>query len=363
MKSPAARFQEVQDHRFRLRAAIIVVSISVVFGLGTWAQRANVGSIRESNFLLPGLLQVVCLLTLLAIWRRFHERMVARFALYFGTGLIIYSVGVKGGLLGAETPSLAILPVVCAFAFGSRDTLFFGCFAILGVFGLYFAHDGLPPFHLNGQEEALRTSLIAVMTCLLIGFAIVVSIMRESERRNAQLTQLLAQQRHDARHDALTGLPNRLALNQFLEGLTPADGRYEILLLDLDGFKTVNDTAGHDTGDQLLITAAERMRQIAPDADLIARLGGDEFVIINRLDPEKGATLGPSLAQDMKLTVAAPGRTCPVTASIGGAVFPVDDDDVSAVMSKADKALYAVKRAGKAGYLGWAALRERKLTA
>jgi len=156
-----------------------------------------------------------------------------------------------------------------------------------------------------------------------------------------------------AHFDALTGLANRsllgIQLGHAIERAERDATRLAVLLLDLDGFKNVNDSLGHPAGDLLLQTAAERLRGCLRGGDTAARLGGDEFVILlEASDTPQG--IG-SIAGKLIAAVSEPydlnGSLARVTTSVGIALFPADGDDAVELMRAADTALYAAKREGR----------------
>jgi diguanylate cyclase (GGDEF)-like protein/PAS domain S-box-containing protein len=165
----------------------------------------------------------------------------------------------------------------------------------------------------------------------------------------------LAEQRMQelARFDGLTGLPNR---NMFLGELehTVARARrrgeaFAVCFIDLDRFKTINDTLGHAAGDQLLQAMAGRLRGALRESDLVARLGGDEFVVV--AEGPNGAAELARMANKLLHTIGAPlvlaGRDCLVTGSIGIARFPGDGADALTLLRHADAAMYLAKERGK----------------
>jgi diguanylate cyclase (GGDEF)-like protein/PAS domain S-box-containing protein len=169
-----------------------------------------------------------------------------------------------------------------------------------------------------------------------------------TQRREAQ-HQLV----HLARHDALTGVPNRTLFYESLrEALTLAERDHltvSVLLLDIDYFKTVNDTLGHAVGDALLCEFASTVKKCLRPEDITGRLGGDEFAVIVTTPAE---TLGaPFVAARIRKALASPmsldGQQISITASIGIASFPADAGDVEELLRCADTALYDAKAAGR----------------
>ncbi|GIE31698.1 hypothetical protein Ait01nite_047430 [Actinoplanes italicus] len=165
--------------------------------------------------------------------------------------------------------------------------------------------------------------------------------LRDALHEQAELQLTLS---HQARHDTLTGLPNRTELE---ERLTVPDGG-ALILVDLDGFKDVNERFGHPTGDDLLVSVAGRLRGLMTgDGEITARLGGDEFAL---LLPGAGPVAATAVCEEvlaaMRTPVPAGGQPLHITASAGIRVFGPAADPVQ-VLSDADLALYAAKAAGK----------------
>lgn len=156
--------------------------------------------------------------------------------------------------------------------------------------------------------------------------------------------------------DVLTGLPNRaLFLDRLRITLLQArrqGGLFGLMVADLDGFKAVNDTLGHDAGDQVLKTAADRFREALRDSDTIARIGGDEFaLILPRLGRrEDAALLAGRIIRSMSNPMTASGEAVCIGVSIGIATWPENGDDIDTLCLQADAATYAAKRAGKSRY-------------
>jgi diguanylate cyclase (GGDEF)-like protein len=171
-----------------------------------------------------------------------------------------------------------------------------------------------------------------------------------TERRRAE-----KQIAHMARHDALTDLPNRLLLRDRLAHALaelPGDERLAVLYLDLDHFKGVNDTLGHQIGDELLRTVAARLRDCVSEADTVARVGGDEFAIIHTgiEQPNDAAVLARRICEAVKEPCELHGHAVIVDTSIGIALAPGDGTDPTELLKNADMALYRAKADGRGTY-------------
>lgn len=165
-----------------------------------------------------------------------------------------------------------------------------------------------------------------------------------------------SQLEHIAHYDALTGIPNRVLLIDRMRQAIALARRERTLLavcyLDLDGFKPVNDTEGHEAGDRVLIEIAQRIGDNLRAGDTVARLGGDEFVIL-LLDLQNPGDCEPSLERLLRIVaqpIAIRGSGYSVTASIGTTLFPLDDEDPDTLLRHADQAMYLAKQLGKNRY-------------
>jgi diguanylate cyclase (GGDEF)-like protein len=158
--------------------------------------------------------------------------------------------------------------------------------------------------------------------------------------------------RHLAYNDPLTGLPNRAMfmdyLGRILSDARRDEDRLAILFLDLDRFKMVNDTLGHDVGDRLLKAASDRIVHCVRSGDLVARLGGDEFTVI--IDDVTSHTVAENVAEKICNSLSEPyrylGRDMYVSASIGISVWPADGRDITTLMKHADTAMFCAKERG-----------------
>ncbi|HUY61895.1 MAG TPA: GGDEF domain-containing protein, partial [Candidatus Dormibacteraeota bacterium] len=184
-----------------------------------------------------------------------------------------------------------------------------------------------------------------------------VRMMRRFDTTRQTLEALLqteqAKLAHQALHDPLTNLPNRLLFSDRLAHALASSRRrgqqVAVLFLDLDYFKRVNDGAGHLVGDRVLVTVAERLLAVVRPADTVARLGGDEFVVLAEdLDDAAGAAreLAARIARAMREPISVDGHELVVTASIGMALADAESDPAE-VLAHADAAMYEAKRRGR----------------
>ncbi|MFL6629427.1 MAG: diguanylate cyclase domain-containing protein [Vitreoscilla sp.] len=178
-------------------------------------------------------------------------------------------------------------------------------------------------------------------------------LARLVERRTQELTKLQHQLEELAYSDALTALPNRRMFGDYCRQMIAAaerqDAGFALLLIDLDHFKQVNDTLGHDAGDALLVETARRLRGIARKADVVARLGGDEFAILlaDSGAPSAVDIVCKRICEAFDAPVPHQGHQMRISPSIGVALFPSDGTTQDALYKSADLALYDAKREGR----------------
>ncbi len=163
--------------------------------------------------------------------------------------------------------------------------------------------------------------------------------------------------RYMATHDILTGLPNRSYFMEFLRAAIESSKRYGhmvcIMMLDLDGFKEVNDKFGHDVGDRALVRAAERLRRSVRRSDILSRMGGDEFLVLVPIlkRVEDAETIGRKIVNSFREPLEVDEAPYNITVSVGASIFPQDGTDAIELIKKADMAMYKVKGSGKDGFL------------
>lgn len=175
------------------------------------------------------------------------------------------------------------------------------------------------------------------------------------QQRTAEL-QILNEKLHSqAYRDSLSGLPNRRyvydLINQLI-GATPGASPFALLFIDLDGFKDVNDTMGHDFGDMLIIAVAQRLKHAIGEQDTIARLGGDEFTILvnGSADKNELSLFVEQIQRELNEPFNINGEHLLVSASVGISIFPDNAANCEELMKKADLAMYEAKEAGRDGY-------------
>jgi diguanylate cyclase (GGDEF)-like protein len=200
----------------------------------------------------------------------------------------------------------------------------------------------------------------------LLMTAMIVAYLLTSQRRTARLEQLTAELRrssedlrrnteriaHMARHDALTGLGNRTLFRERMDDALLRLGRgapFAVLCLDLDRFKSVNDSLGHGAGDDLLHQVAERLKACVREVDTVARLGGDEFAIIlaDTASIEAVQRVSTRLVDSVSQPYGLGGNIASIGLSVGIVMAPNDGEAAESLLARADQALYAAKAAGR----------------
>ena len=193
-------------------------------------------------------------------------------------------------------------------------------------------------------------AVLAITTILLVYDG---HLESRTRKHNAQLEKANAQLEHAATHDSLTGLPNRVLLADRLAQATAQSERYSrgfaVMVVDLDRFKSINDSLGHIAGDDLLKEMASRLSQQLRKADTLARLGGDEFVLVlNEISgPRDAENVASKVLAGMAQPVTLSGLEVQISASIGISVFPEDGVDAETLLQHADAAMYHAKKNGR----------------
>jgi diguanylate cyclase (GGDEF)-like protein len=196
--------------------------------------------------------------------------------------------------------------------------------------------------------------LAATPALLMLGIVLSLRILQQRKRMEERVN-------HMAFHDELTSLPNRLMLSQRLDQALSrhrrAGTQLAILFLDLDRFKVINDSLGHEIGDVLLRQVADRLRAQSREGDTVARMGGDEFVVLIE-NPENLADIAARakrLVEQLSAPYLLGAKDRHVTLSIGISVFPADGSDAQSLLKAADVAMYRAKDSGRDNYMFYSA--------
>jgi diguanylate cyclase (GGDEF)-like protein len=252
-------------------------------------------------------------------------------------GLVPALMGIPGALARARQRDPVGLTFLLAWA-----VYFFSTAIIIGVI------NGRAPVNfwtLHSFQFGAALDMLLFMRVLgLRTQAIHAAAQRATQERDVM--------RSLAHTDSLTGLPNRRGLHVQLTGALPRCGEQDVLalyLLDLDGFKPVNDQHGHDTGDELLVAVGRRLQACTRSRDVVARLGGDEFVVMTTglHGEEQARALGQQLLESFRAPFQLAGHHCQVGLTVGYVLAPHDGRDAAELLKLADAAMYAGKQEGK----------------
>ncbi len=244
-------------------------------------------------------------------------------------------------LLLDDTATARTRPGGVVETLGLRSLIALPLMSASGPVGMVLCGDTSGPRHWSGRDRTLAQQM-ALEGALVVDGA----RLRQAEQQHvAELTR-------QAYHDALTGLANRTHLleraEQEVAAATAAGERLALLLIDLDGFKRVNDTVGHHAGDALLQAVGRRLQRAVRGHDLVARLGGDEFAVLLTRDPDEEQA--EAIAQRLHERLCAPytveGGRIDVGASVGITMFPAQGAGMAGLMRTADAAMYQAKRTG-----------------
>ncbi len=343
--------EELAEQIRAIREEVVMKTLSVtllaggVLLVGNMARNLHLGN--SLSIIHP--LLYLSLFSVFLLRRRIGAARIAWFTvilLYLAAtvGLFIY------GLAGNSAAVYMAFCFVSTTFFGVRGgvvaaVLSIGSFALVGILhvgGLIALSFDLPTYMQNPYSW-----LAAVLTIGSMSWLVLSQVGRLNERH----MKLLCEQHHQARHDALTGLHNRVALESILEQ-SIADALREdlalaVILLDLDRFKNINDSLGHNAGDRLLVEVAARLQHCVRGSDTVARLSGDEFVILlPRLLSPDVTTIAGKLVEALSAPYRIGERELRTAPSVGISLCPRDAQDVETLIKYADTAMYAAKAKG-----------------
>lgn len=270
------------------------------------------------------------------VWRRCLTIVVD-----LGTISVLYSVaGDFGGIF------LALYPWVIignGLRFGRGYLYFAMAVGLLGQVTAFAVSDYWQ------QHVSLAIGIIIGTAILPLFYAV---ILRELEDANHKLKEQIEQTFYAATHDALTDLPNRFLfmdrLQQAIEVAKRSNRHLALLYIDLDKFKSINDTLGHVVGDNVLVEVGRRIQLALRSMDSVARLGGDEFIVLldninSRSDAEEAAN---RIIKLLDSSIHIEGHVITVGCSVGISYFPQDADEIDALIRSADNAMYVAKKTG-----------------
>lgn len=263
-------------------------------------------------------------------------------------------------LAPVTTAAVMLYPVIIFLASLRMDkkliiwATFFSIICMNGVY-FYFFHDFKP--EIAGKivssdilGQFYRTVYLALAGVLM--YQVPKSMLRILKTQE-RLTQESLANKQIAQHDPLTGVYNRLYFDQHLENCIEMARKYNhkiaLFFIDLDGFKSMNDTFGHDAGDFVLKAAASDLRASIRESDIIVRIGGDEFVVVMSpvINENKERDFGLRLLKAVCKTRTFEDKNIVVSASIGGAIYPDDANTAEQLMKCADETMYKAKKSGK----------------
>lgn len=206
-----------------------------------------------------------------------------------------------------------------------------------------------------GLDIVILHAIFVLIELVVVAYIIRLDIKRSlslSSTKN-EINKLNEELEYSSHHDTLTGLPNRLYLNKKITNImadaTAKDEKFAIMFLDLDHFKNINDTLGHNVGDALLQTVANVLKNSVSDNSLISRIGGDEFIVVisGFKNEEVLLPLVNNLGEEFRKEYLVKGYSLRLSASIGISLFPDDSRNINELMKYADIAMYQAKSDGR----------------
>lgn len=225
-----------------------------------------------------------------------------------------------------------------------------GAFAVMELF-IMFLLEHLPFQFTTVSEALIDAVLLAIFATPIIHYWILKPYITERDKHLEQI-------RHMAFHDPLTNLANRRLLFAHLEKLIASSARHNtysaLILIDLDDFKPVNDTYGHDSGDALLVGTATRLQSAIRADDIVSRIGGDEFVVVlNQIATThddavaKAKTVTNKLQDQIRQPIEFDDVSLQICASMGVRIIGPEKPDIDTIMKEADDVMYKVKKSDK----------------
>jgi diguanylate cyclase (GGDEF)-like protein len=345
-------FTMLRAKRVETQTSMMYVMLLATTPTAAWAGAADLHWFVR--FGLPVILAVLCVLGLLENWQSRQRKMSLRRA-----RLIVTKTSRVSGLVGVMCSSWAVINWLASpqenhasfamiLTMGSLATAY--CLSSIRFAAILNLVIGVVPISALMLTSGMPAEMAAA-TSLMLATAILIRFIMQGHAMLVDLLQLQKQTRDLANTDPLTGLANRRALDaQIADLVKPGnDAPFKLALLDLDGFKPVNDRYGHAFGDKLLCSVAERLRECLGEDGLAVRQGGDEFAVL--LPPESPLLPAP-IADRILIALVRPhvidGVPVNVRASIGVAQWPLDGATADSLFDFADTALYQAKAESRA---------------
>ncbi len=292
---------------------------------------------------------------------RFSPTVKASYAI--ASNLLVATSGMYTlGLMAAGAWFFPVAVLLLALFVAQRKALWLACATFCFMLLVGYGHVS-GKLRLPAPAEVIAGSAqqwaVYLMSAAFF-FASLLLMVHYYKRAMSGLLQEVRRQRDEiarlADYDLLTGLPVARLANDRLDmaclHAARSGGRAALLFIDLDGFKAVNDAAGHETGDRCLKEIADRLQQALRAEDTVSRVGGDEFVVIMHTlsDRDGAAQLAGKLVEEIARPIGLGERQFTLGASVGIAIYPDDGTDGPTILRRADHAMYQVKRGGKNGY-------------
>ncbi|MBX3603444.1 MAG: EAL domain-containing protein [Rubrivivax sp.] len=340
-----------RERRLQQLLLVLVAAISV-----SLLPKLLTAELRAYHVMMMGAVALLCG----ALWllRRGAVDTAAAIMLGTVTAMLLTLMTLNSGLRDTSVVALPGMLVIAALLGTPRQyLLLFGLVvAAAGALGLANVHG----WHVNRIAPVRGSTVVDLVTILIVtGFSIgllardLATTLTRLRSENDEVRRSRDRIEFMAGHDALTGLPNRLLARDRFEQAAAAARRagrkVALLYLDLDHFRTVNDSLGHPAGDELLRRLGERLRGLLRASDTVSRTGGDEFLILlgGIADGDAAAEAGHKLLAQAAAPLALDGVELHPSASLGIALFPDDGDGFDALLKKADIAMYRAKDAGR----------------
>ena len=340
----------------------VLIASAFVYFPWAWAGTRGTGQLAAAAALIPVAVWIVALWVLLRLLFLTSEQLTAYWYLAASfLCLVAFNASLAGERLGGGVIGRANLAGIVLWGY---------C-----LWGASALHPSLGKNFEPAAPRASRFGLAKLLVCLAaIAVAPVTLVVLISAHDLAGLKGLIAgsaivpglvavylirqvrdraRAEYRAQHDPLTGLPNQTLFHDRVEGALAHARRsasgVAVMFLDLDRFKSINDSLGHAVGDELLQAVAKRLRDTVRETDTVARMGGDEFTILlsDSKDKESAVTTATKIIELFSRPFIAGGRELHTTTSIGVALYPSDGDDVEALLKHADSAMYRAKARGR----------------